>query len=57
MLALPWSQEQQARFEREAAQSVAEQVAIEAADTMPFEAFRQDYVSADRLMPALATAA
>ena len=27
------------------------------ADTMPFEAFRQDYVSADRLMPALATAA
>jgi len=57
LLALPWSQEQQARFEREAAQSVAEQVAIEAADTMPFEAFRQDYVSADRLMPALATAA
>jgi glutamate--cysteine ligase len=57
ILALPWTQEQQARFEREAQQSLAEQAAIEAADTMPFEAFRQDYVSADRLMPALATAA
>ena len=57
LLALPWSHEQQARFEREAQESVAEQAAIEAADTMPFEAFRQDYVSAQRLMPALATAA
>jgi glutamate--cysteine ligase len=57
MLALPWSREQQARFEREAQQSLAAQAAIEQADTMPFEAFRQDYVSADRLMPALATAA
>jgi hypothetical protein len=36
---------------------VVRQAALEAADTMPFEAFRQDYVSADRLMPALATAA
>jgi glutamate--cysteine ligase len=57
LLALPWSHEQQARFAREAEASVAEQAAIEAADTMPFEAFRQDYVSAERLMPALATAA
>jgi glutamate--cysteine ligase len=57
LLALPWSQEQQVRFEREAQESVARQAALEAADTMPFEAFRQDYVSADRLMPALATAA
>ena len=57
LLALPWSHEQQARFEREAQQSLAAQAAIENADTMPFEAFRQDYVSADRLMPALATAA
>ncbi len=57
LLALPWSHEQQARFEREAQESLAEQAAIEAADTMPFEAFRQDYVSADRLVPALATAA
>ncbi|HEX6723254.1 MAG TPA: glutamate--cysteine ligase [Burkholderiaceae bacterium] len=57
LLALPWSHEQQAHFEREAHLSVAEQVAIEQADTMPFEAFRQDYVSAERLVPALATAA
>jgi glutamate--cysteine ligase len=56
LLALPWSPEQQARFEREAQASLAEQAAIEAADTMPFEAFRQDYVSAERLMPALVTA-
>lgn len=57
LLGLPWTREQEARFEREAQQSLAEQVAIEQADTMPFEAFRQDYVSPDRLMPALATAA
>lgn len=57
LLALPWSRDQQARFEREAQQSLAEQAAIEQADTMPFEAFRQDYVAPDRLMPALATAA
>lgn len=57
LLALPWSLEQQARFEREVQASLAEQAAIEAADSMSFEAFRQDYVSAERLMPALATAA
>jgi glutamate--cysteine ligase len=57
LMALPWSHEQQMRFEREAQESLAKQAAIEAADTMPFEAFRQDYVSADRLVPALATAA
>jgi glutamate--cysteine ligase len=56
ILALPWSAEQQARFEREAKESLAEQAAIEAADTMPFEEFRQDYVSPERLMPALVTA-
>jgi glutamate--cysteine ligase len=57
LLALPWSHEQQVRFQREAEASVAEQRAIEAADTLSFEDFRQDYVSAERLMPALATAA
>ena len=57
LLALPWSHEQQARFEREAQQSLAAAGRDRSADTMPFEAFRQDYVSADRLMPALATAA
>ena len=56
LLALPWGHEQQARFEREAQESLAKQAAIEAADTMPFEAFRQNYVSPERLMPALLVA-
>ena len=51
LLALPWSAEQQARFEREAQESLDRQHAIEAADTVPFETFRQDYVSPKRLMP------
>jgi len=51
LLALPWSSEQQALFEREAQESLERQRAIEAADTLPFETFRQDYVSAKRLMP------
>ncbi|HEX6019346.1 MAG TPA: glutamate--cysteine ligase [Burkholderiaceae bacterium] len=52
LLELPWSAEQQAAFEREARASLDKQRAIEAADTVPFEAFRRDYVSAERLMPA-----
>jgi glutamate--cysteine ligase len=48
---LPWSAEQQALFEREAQESLDRQRAIEAADTVPFETFRQDYVSPKRLMP------
>ena len=51
LLALPWSAEQQAEFEREALASLDKQRAIEAADVVPFETFRQDYVSAKRLMP------
>jgi glutamate--cysteine ligase len=51
LLALPWSLDQQALFEREAQESLDVQRAIEAADTMPFEAFREDYVSPSRLMP------
>ena len=51
LLALPWSAEQQAAFEREALASHEARLAIEAADTVPFETFRQDYVSAKRLMP------
>ncbi|MFO1223525.1 MAG: glutamate--cysteine ligase [Burkholderiaceae bacterium] len=51
LLALPWSGEQQAAFEREAQASLDDQRAIEAADAVPFEAFRRDYVSAERLMP------
>ena len=49
LLALPWSAAQQARFEAMSAASVAEQQRIEAADTMPFEIYRQEYVSAARL--------
>ncbi len=49
LLDMPWSPEQQARFEAMAQASLADQRAIEAADTMPFEAFRQNYVSPARL--------
>ena len=49
LLALPFSEEQQAGFAELTRQSVAEQKAIEAADTMPFEIYRQQYVSAERL--------
>jgi len=43
--ALPWTVEQQAAFEAEAQASVAAQRAIEAADGVDFETFRQTYVS------------
>ncbi|RYX91813.1 MAG: glutamate--cysteine ligase [Comamonadaceae bacterium] len=55
--ALPFPAVDQARFEAMAAASVLEQKKIEAADTMPFEIYRQQYVSPDRLglkKPALA---
>ena len=51
LLARPWSAEQQAKYAALAAKSLQDQRAIEAADTMPFEIFRQEYVSAARLMP------
>jgi glutamate--cysteine ligase len=49
LLGLPWSAKQQARYEAMAAQSVQDQRAIEAADTMPFEIYRQEYTSPARL--------
>jgi glutamate--cysteine ligase len=49
LLALPWSADQQRRYETEAAESVAEQQRIEAGDTMPFEIYRQEYLSPQRL--------
>jgi glutamate--cysteine ligase len=49
LLGLPWSPEQQARFEAMAQASLQAQNEIEAADTMPFESFRQNYVSPARL--------
>jgi glutamate--cysteine ligase len=45
----PLPADAQARFQALARQSVVDQKRIEAADTMPFEAFRQMYTSAERL--------
>ena len=49
LLALPFSAAQQAKFAAMSEQSLRDQQAIEAADRIPFETFRQQYVSADRL--------
>jgi glutamate--cysteine ligase len=49
LLALPFPAALQSKFEQLTAESVREQKAIEAADTLPFEAWRQEYVSPDRL--------
>ena len=57
LLDLPWRSEQQSRYEAMAATSVANQNAIEAADTMPFDIYRQEYVSPARLMPRSVSAA
>ena len=49
LLELPFGPELAAHFAREAEASVAERKRIEAADNIPFEAFRQAYLSIDRL--------
>ncbi|MCY1380952.1 hypothetical protein D9M69_688190 [compost metagenome] len=49
LLGLPWSAKQQARYEAMAAQSVLDQRAIEAADTLPFDIYLQEYTSPARL--------
>ena len=49
ILALPWGAELAERYGRMAADSIAAQRRIEESDTMPFEAFRQQYVSRERL--------
>jgi glutamate--cysteine ligase len=49
LLKLPYAEGLQARHEALARQSVADQAAVEAADTMPFEIYRQQYISPDRL--------
>ncbi|HET7794871.1 MAG TPA: glutamate--cysteine ligase [Rhizobacter sp.] len=49
LLALPFTPELQAHFGNLARASVEEQQAIEAADTMPFEIYRQQYLSPQRL--------
>lgn len=54
---LPFSAGQQARFDALSAQSVQEQKDIEARDAMPFEAYRQQYISPERLGPGHAAVA
>ena len=49
LLALPFPAALQERFAALAAESVAAQSAIEAADTMPFEIYRQEYLATRRL--------
>ncbi|RZL00085.1 MAG: glutamate--cysteine ligase, partial [Rubrivivax sp.] len=49
VLAADWSAEEQSHFERMAAESIQEQSRIEAADTMPFEIYRQQYLAPRRL--------
>lgn len=49
LLALPWTPEQQARYLAMADESIAAQKAIEAADTLPFEAWREQYMSVSQL--------
>jgi glutamate--cysteine ligase len=60
LLGLPWSSKQAGRYEAMALQSLEDQQAIEAADTMPFEIYRQEYTSPSRLgrphMAAVVTA-
>ena len=49
VLALPYAAELQARFEVQASESIARQEAIEAADTLPFEQYRLQYLAPERL--------
>ena len=49
LLGLPFTNEQQAKYEAMTKESVAEQKRIEAADSVPFETYRQRYVSFDRV--------
>ena len=49
ILALPYAAEVDERFRRLARESLDEQKQIEAADTMPFEIYRQQYLSKERL--------
>jgi glutamate--cysteine ligase len=49
LLALPYSDQLHNRFTRMAQESIDEQRRIEAADTLPFELYRQQYLSVERL--------
>ena len=54
LVALPWSAEQQTRFEGMSASSVAEQRQIEANDSLPFDVYLERYTSPERLGQARA---
>jgi len=49
LLKLPWTGGMQARMEALVRQSVADQAAVEAADSLLFEQYRQQYISPERL--------
>ena len=49
LLGLPWTPAMQQQFQALARESVQEQRRIEAADTMPFEIYRQQYLAPHRL--------
>jgi glutamate--cysteine ligase len=53
LLALPYPDALQQRFDALAAQSLAEQARIEASDTLPFEEFRRFYVAPERMVLAI----
>ena len=46
----PWQDDQQAQFEAMAQQSLSDQQAIEAADSLSFEEWRQRYLSPEGLL-------
>ncbi|MEG3001066.1 MAG: glutamate--cysteine ligase, partial [Comamonas sp.] len=50
LLHMPWTAEQQSRFEKLAEESVAAQARIEAADTLSFEEWRQRYMDPASLL-------
>ena len=47
LLDLPWTAEQQARYLAMSEESIAAQKAIEAADTLPFEEWREQYMAVE----------
>jgi glutamate--cysteine ligase len=49
LMEMPFSPTEEDRFAQLAAQSIAEQKAIEAADTLPFEEYRKTYLAVERL--------
>jgi glutamate--cysteine ligase len=49
LLAMPFPADVQARLAGLAERSIDEQKAIEAADTVPFEVYRRQYLSSERL--------